>query len=101
MDADREATFVSLQIVAHKFRLFNDEELQEEWINLYLELTDQQKIHWRALEFDGMWRVIGLMREENGTIKFPLLRRLSALVRSLPASNADPERAFSGLAYVN
>lgn len=41
-----------------------------------------------------MWKEI-LKRQSNNIFKYPNLRSLLNAIRSLPNSNADPERTFS------
>lgn len=56
-------------------------------------MEEKQKLS--KLNFDNMWKGILQRQVSNNIYKYPNLRNVLSAVRSLPNSNADPERTFS------
>jgi len=87
-DNDRKTLFNDISFVAQTLGGFDENELQQEWYSLHLDFTIEEKEQLSKLNFDEMWKKI--VRN-----KYPNLKSLVNAVRSLPHSNADPERMFS------
>ncbi|KYN14906.1 hypothetical protein ALC57_12881 [Trachymyrmex cornetzi] len=58
-------------------------------------LTIDEKESLSKLNFDNMWKTILKRQHPNNTAKYPNLTSVLNCIRSLPNSNADPERTFS------
>ena len=74
---------------------FNKCRLLREWRNLYWTVSEKQKAEWSKKSSDDMWIEIGQQRSPQGELLFPELTSLVSVVRTLPHSNAKPERTFS------
>src|SRR5580765_5994082 len=85
---DRETSFNDVTFVAQTLGGFDENALKKEWHTLHHDFTIAEKEHFSKLNFDEMWKNI-LKR------KYPNMKSLLNAVRSLPNSNADPERMFS------
>ncbi|XP_066585523.1 SCAN domain-containing protein 3-like [Prorops nasuta] len=94
-DNDRENTCLKLLQISRRLGIFNDECIKQEWISLYTEESSSVKAYWSKLSFDDMWKAICFVKTCNNEIKYPHLRSLLNIVRSLPHSNAEAERCFS------
>lgn len=93
---NREISFKHVNFVAKTLGGFDEESLRKEWLTLPADFTLEEKKNLSKLNFDNMWKEM-LQRELNNNYKYPALRNLLSAVRSLPNSNADPERTFSNL----
>ena len=92
---DRFGTFESAKIVIDRFGDFDEEAVKKKWINISDEKTEQQKQGWKKFNLDKTWNAI--FSDVDIKEKYPCLFELTNLVRTLPHSNADSERAFSFL----
>ena len=88
---DRETSFNDVCFVAQTLGEFDENALKKEWHALHLDFTLAEKEHYSKLNFDEMWKQILQCKY------YPNMRSLLNAVRSLPNSNADPERMFSFL----
>jgi len=94
-DCDRNSTFLKVVQVNRRLDGIVDEKLiQNEWKFLY-EIDPLTKDEWSKLSFDDMWIKISFFSVDEGKLCFPNLRSLLSVVRTLPHSNAEAERAFS------
>ena len=91
---NREASFDYISLIAKTLNGFDENGLKEEWLTLHSDVSTEEKHNLAKLDFDNMWKEI-LKRKSNNNIKYPHLRSLLNAIRSLPHSNADPERMFS------
>lgn len=91
-----EASFNDISFIARTLNGFDEDGLKTEWQNLYSNFTIEEKQGLAKNNFDNMWRQI-LKRHPINNPKYPNLKSLLNAVRSLPNSNADPERTFSVL----
>jgi len=62
---------------------------------LPLDFTIEEKQSLSKLNFDNIWEEILQCQHPNNIAKYPNLTNVLNAVRSLPNSNADPERMFS------
>lgn len=95
LDSNRETSFQHISFIAKNLGGFNEESLRKEWFALPTDLTLKEKEELSKLTFDDMWKRILQCQLSNNTYKYPTLRNVLSAVRSLPNSNADPERTFS------
>ncbi|XP_066583071.1 protein FAM200A-like [Prorops nasuta] len=93
-NSDRESSAAALLKIGNTFGIKNDIELKKEWFSLFNDESADQKYKWSRLSFDDMWIKISQTKCERKE-KYPLLKLLSCIVRSLPHSNAEAERCFS------
>jgi len=94
-DCDRNSTFFKVIQVNSRLGGIVDEKLiQSEWKSIY-EIDSLTKDEWSKLFFDDMWIKIGFFSLDERKLCFPNLRSLLSIVRTLPHSNAEAERAFS------
>ncbi|XP_066598799.1 zinc finger protein 862-like [Prorops nasuta] len=96
-DQDREASSFQLLQLCRRLGTFSENTIIKEWESLYAKESCDVKKYWSKLEFDDMWKAICSAQHENKEIRYPQLRKLLNLVRSLPHSNAEAERCFSML----
>lgn len=92
---DRETSFNDVSFIAKTIGGLDKNALREEWIALPSHFTMKEKQSLSKLNFDNMWKEILQCRYPNNTIKYPNLTNVVNTIRSLPNSNADPERMFS------
>ncbi|KAL6420806.1 hypothetical protein ACFW04_013777 [Cataglyphis niger] len=85
---DRETSFNDVFFVAQILGGFDENALKKEWNALHLDFTIVEKKHLSKLNFDEIWKEI--LKHTSLNIKC-----LLNAIRSLPNSNADPERTFS------
>ncbi|KAM0727925.1 Zinc finger protein 862 [Formica fusca] len=90
---DRETSFNDVSFIAQTLGGFDENALKKEWHALHLDFTIAEKEHFFKLNFDEMWK-------EILKCKYPKLKSLLNAIRSLPNSNADPERMFSFLSDI-
>jgi len=93
-NTDRETSFNDVSFVAKTFGDFDKDALKKEWIALGLDFTIKDKENLSKLNFDNMWKEILKCQYPNNITKYPNLTNVLNAVRSLPNSNADPERMF-------
>lgn len=93
-DNNRETSFNDVFFIAQTLKGFDENGLKEEWLMLASDFTIEEKQNLIKINFDNMWKEI-LKRQSVNNPKYPNLRSLLNAVRSLPHSNADPERTFS------
>jgi len=55
----------------------------------------EEKQNFSKLNFDNMWKAILQRRHTNNVPKYSNLTNIINTIRTLPNSNADPERMFS------
>ncbi|XP_066600733.1 protein FAM200A-like [Prorops nasuta] len=96
-DEDREASSFKLLQICRRLGNFNENAIKKEWEFLYAKESSVIKKYWSKLEFDDMWIAICSAEKEKNELRYPELRKLLSLVRSLPHSNAEAERCFSML----
>ncbi|XP_066587598.1 protein FAM200A-like [Prorops nasuta] len=96
-DQDREASSFQLLQLCRRLGTFSENTIIKEWESLYAKESCDVKKYWSKLEFDDMWKAVCSAQHENKEIRYPQLRKLLNLVRSLPHSNAEAERCFSML----
>jgi len=92
---DREKSFKDVSFVAKIIDGFDKDALKNEWIALPLDFSTEKKKSLSQLSFDNMWKEILKCQYPNNMPKYPILKNVLNAVRSLPNSNADPERLFS------
>ncbi|XP_066585186.1 uncharacterized protein [Prorops nasuta] len=92
---DREASTWKLLEICRRLGNFDKELIKNEWTSLYSTESSEVKQYWSKLPFDNMWMAICSKLTERKEIKYPQLRLLLNIVRSLPHSNAEAERCFS------
>lgn len=97
LDIDRETSFNDVSFIAETLGGFDENGLKKEWLTLHLDFTITEKEKLLKLNFDDMWKQILQSQYSTNIDKYPNLKRLLNAVRSLPNSNADPERMFSVL----
>jgi len=95
--SNREASFSDVSFIAKTIGGFDEDALKKEWIALPLGFTLEEKQNLSKLNFDNMWKKILQCQYPNNIAKYPTLTNVLNTVRSLPNSNADPERIFSVL----
>ncbi|XP_066585892.1 SCAN domain-containing protein 3-like [Prorops nasuta] len=95
LDEDRETSSLQLIPICHRFGIFEDEGIKQEWMCLYSKESSDIRNYWSKLSFDDMWKAICSATTDKSTFRYPKLRSLLNLVRSLPHSNAEAERCFS------
>ncbi|XP_066585199.1 protein FAM200A-like [Prorops nasuta] len=93
-NSDRESSAAALLKIGNTFGIKNDIELKKKWFSLFNDESADQKYKWSRLSFDDMWIKISQTKCERKE-KYPLLKLLSCIIRSLPDSNAEAERCFS------
>lgn len=96
---DREKSFYNIFYIARTIGGFDSVGLKKEWFALYSDLTVIEKENLKKLNFDNMWIKI-LQEQYSNKTKYPNLKSLLNCIRSLPNSNADPERIFSLLSSI-
>ncbi|XP_066587622.1 protein FAM200A-like [Prorops nasuta] len=96
-DQDREASSFQLMQICRRLGNYNENEIINEWESLNVKESDIRKKYWSKLEFDDMWIAIYSAQNEKEELRYPQLRKLLSVVRSLPHSNAEAERCFSML----
>ncbi|XP_066582012.1 protein FAM200A-like [Prorops nasuta] len=96
-DQDREASSFQLMQICRRLGNYNENEIINEWESLNVKESDIRKKYWSKLEFDDMWIAICSAQNEKEELRYPQLRKLLSVVRSLPHSNAEAERCFSML----
>ncbi|XP_066585576.1 protein FAM200A-like [Prorops nasuta] len=92
---DREKSGVTLLHICRQLGTFDERSIAKEWIYLYRKESSEVRSYWSKLPFDEMWIAICSVKDNNDELKYPQLRSLLCLVRSLPHSNAEAERCFS------
>ncbi|XP_066589316.1 protein FAM200A-like [Prorops nasuta] len=92
---DREKSGVTLLHICRQLGTFDERSIAKEWIYLYRKESPEVRSYWSKLPFDEMWIAICSEKDNNDELKYPQLRSLLCLVRSLPHSNAEAERCFS------
>ncbi|XP_066582847.1 uncharacterized protein [Prorops nasuta] len=92
---DREASTWKLLEICRRLGNFDKELIKNEWTSLYSTESSEVKQYWSKLPFDNMWMAICSKLTERKEIKYPQLRLLLNILRSLPHSNAEAERCFS------
>ncbi|XP_066599919.1 protein FAM200A-like [Prorops nasuta] len=93
-DSDRDSSATILLKINNLFNIGNEIELKQEWFSLHNNESVNQKDAWSKMSFDDMWIKISQTTCE-GKEKYPQLKSLLNIVRSLPHSNAEAERCFS------
>lgn len=93
-DSDRVTSFNDVSYIAKTIHGFDEDGLKQEWLTLHSDFTIEEKQTLATLNFDGMWKKI-LKSQCNSIFKYPNLTSFINAIRSLPNSNADPERTFS------
>ncbi|KAL6256606.1 hypothetical protein P5V15_012717 [Pogonomyrmex californicus] len=96
-NTDRETSFNDVSFIAKTIDSVDENALKKEWIALPLDFTMEEKQNLSKLNFDNMWKKILHPKHPNNITKYPNLTNVLNVVRSLPNSNADPERMFSSL----
>ncbi|KAL6260789.1 hypothetical protein P5V15_008315 [Pogonomyrmex californicus] len=96
-NTDRETSFNDVSFIAKTIDSVDEDALKKEWIALPLDFTMEEKQNLSKLNFDNMWKEILHPKHSNNITKYPNLTNVLNAVRSLPNSNADPERMFSSL----
>ncbi|KAL6268188.1 hypothetical protein P5V15_001294 [Pogonomyrmex californicus] len=96
-NTDRETSFNDVSFIAKTIDSVDENALKKEWIALPLDFTMEEKQNLSKLNFDNMWKEILHPKHPNNITKYPNLTNVLNAVRSLPNSNADPERMFSSL----
>ncbi|XP_066590784.1 zinc finger MYM-type protein 6-like [Prorops nasuta] len=94
-DEDRETSSIKLLEICRLVGYFDEHSIKIEWTSLYSNETYDVKTYWSKLSFDNMWQAICSAKNSNKELRYPQLRALLNLVRSLPHSNAEAERCFS------
>ncbi|XP_066585180.1 protein FAM200A-like [Prorops nasuta] len=94
-DSDREASAVVLLKINNAFGITNEQELKDEWLSLFNNESANDKMSLSKLHFDEMWIKICSQLTCYGKEKYPNLKKVLNIVRSLPHSNAEAERCFS------
>ncbi|CAL1678897.1 unnamed protein product [Lasius platythorax] len=94
-DNNRETSFNDVSFIAKTIGSFDEDALKKEWIALPSDFTMEEKQSLSKLNFDNMWKEILQRRYTNNIVKYPNLRNILNTIRSLPNSNADPEKMFS------
>lgn len=95
-DSNRKTSCNNVSFIAKTLSGFDENGLKEEWLTLHSDFTNEEKQTLIIINFDNMWKEI-LKRQFNNISKYPNLISLINAIRSLPHSNADPERTFSCL----
>ncbi|EFN72092.1 Zinc finger protein KIAA0543, partial [Camponotus floridanus] len=102
-DKNRESSFNDVSFIAKTLHGFDEDGLKNEWFQLYsdstIKKTIKKKQNLSTINFDSMWKEI-LKRQSISNPKYPNLKSLISTIRSLPNSNADPERTFSVLSDI-
>ncbi|KAL6252101.1 hypothetical protein P5V15_012887 [Pogonomyrmex californicus] len=96
-NTDRETSFNDVSFIAKTIGSVDEDVLKKEWIALPLDFTMEKKQNLSKLNFDNMWKEILHPKHPNNITKYPNLTNVLNAVRSLPNSNADPERMFFSL----
>jgi len=99
-NTDREKSFNDVFFISKTIGDFDEDALKKEWIALGSDLIIKGKENLSKLNFDNMWKEILQCQYPNNISKYPNLTNVLNAVRSLPNSNADPERMFSLLTDV-
>jgi hypothetical protein len=94
-DIPMDTSLNDISFIADTISGFDKNGLRKEWLLLHSNLSVTEKINLSNQNFDEMWIEILQYRDANNSIKFPNLKCLLNAIRSLPHSNADPERVFS------
>ena len=81
--------------IAQKLGGFDEAALKEEWRKIPDDFESDDD--WRSTPLDQLWIQIFGTREANYALMYPNLEKLLNIIRTLPNSNADAERAFSML----
>ena len=92
---NRDTTFQSVWRVAQKFGGFDEAALKEEWRKIPDDFESDDD--WRSTPLDELWIQTFGTREANHALMYPNLEKLFKIIRTLPNSNPDAERAFSML----
>lgn len=90
---DRETSLKNVFYISRTLGGFDEESLKEEWLQLPGDFNQSEKEIISKGNLDDTWQKI-LLNDTCGN-KYPTLTNLVSAVRSLPNSNADPERTFS------
>lgn len=100
LNTDRKTSYNDLSFIAATIGGFDKIGLKKEWFALNVDFTITEKKNLLQLNFDDMWKQILQSRYPNNEIKYPHLTTLLNSIRSMPNSNADPERIYSFLSNV-
>lgn len=100
LNTDRKVSYNDIAFIATTIGGFDKIGLKREWFALNVDFTITEKKNLLQLNFDDMWKQILQSRYPNNEIKYPHLTTLLNSIRSIPNSNADPERIYSFLSNV-